>query len=306
MATEKYINPFTDFGFKKLFGEEPNKELLISFLNQLLPEKHQVADLSFTKTEQLGNTPIDRKAIFDLYCISPGGERFIVELQKAKQNFFRDRSVYYASFPIQDQGVVGSSWNYKLAPVYTVGILDFLFDDEINDKSVVHTVQLKDQDCRVFYEKLTFIYLSMPNFNKREDELETLLDKWLYVFKQLPMLQARPDRLQEHVFDRLFQVAEVARYSREEQDAYVQSRKYYWDLNNVIDTANTEGHERGRQAGMLVGIEQGIEQGREKGSAEKEIDVVLTGHKEGFTPEQLSKLTKLPLEQVLSIISRCS
>ncbi|WP_310587737.1 PD-(D/E)XK nuclease family transposase [Fibrella rubiginis] len=88
-------------------------------------------------------------------------------------------------------------------------------------------MQLKDQDCRVFYEKLTFIYLSMPNFNKREEELETLLDKWLFVFKQLPMPQARPARLQERVFDRLFQVAEVARYSREEQEAYVQSRKYY-------------------------------------------------------------------------------
>ncbi|WP_310587736.1 PD-(D/E)XK nuclease family transposase [Fibrella rubiginis] len=83
MTTEKYINPFTDFGFKKLFSEEPNKELLVSFLNQLLPQKHQVADLSFTKTEQLSNTPIDRKAIFDLYCVSPSGERFIVELQKA-------------------------------------------------------------------------------------------------------------------------------------------------------------------------------------------------------------------------------
>jgi predicted transposase/invertase (TIGR01784 family) len=296
VTTEKYINPFTDFGFKKLFGEEPNKELLVSFLNQLLPQKHQVADLSFTKTEQLGNTPIDRKAIFDLYCVSPSGERFIVELQKAngatfRQNFFRDRSVYYASFPIQEQGIVGSTWNYKLAPVYTVGILDFLFDDEKNDQSVIHTVQLKDQDCRVFYEKLTFIYLSMPNFNKREEELETLLDKWLFVFKQLPMLQARPARLQERVFDRLFQVAEVARYSREEQEAYVQSRKYYWDLNNVIDTANLEGIETGREAG------------REEGREQTQIDIILTGHQEGFSPEQLSKLTKLPLDQVLAIIA---
>ena len=322
MATEKYINPFTDFGFKKLFGEEPNKELLISFLNQLLPPRHQVQELSFTKTEQLGNTPIDRKAIFDLYCISPSGERFIVELQKAKQNFFRDRSVYYASFPIQEQGIVGSTWNYKLAAVYTVGILDFVFDEEKDDKIVVHTVQLKDQNCLVFYDKLTFIYLSMPNFNKQEHELETLLDKWLYVFKQLPILQARPARLQERVFDRLFRIAEIARYSREEQDAYVQSRKYYWDLNNVIDTANTEGRaegyskgleegrekglEEGREKGLEEGREKGLEEGREKGieegREEAEIAFVLNGYDEGFSPEQLSKLTKLPLDRIHEMI----
>ena len=100
---DKYINPFTDFGFKKLFGSELNKDLLIDFLNQVLPGKHKIKDLTYARTEQLGNTETDRKAIFDLYCIGENGERFIVEMQKAKQNFFKDRSVYYSSFPIQEQ-----------------------------------------------------------------------------------------------------------------------------------------------------------------------------------------------------------
>lgn len=131
----------------------------------------------------------------------------------------------------------------------------------------------------------------MPNFKKQEHELETLLDKWLYVFKQLPMLQARPARLQERVFDKLFRVAEIARYSREEQSAYIQSRKYYWDLNNVIETANTE-----RRA---EGYSKGLEEGRE----EAEIAVVVNGYQEGFSSEQLSKLTKLSLERVCEIIA---
>ena len=91
---EKYVNPLTDFGFKKLFGTEPNKILLIDFLNQILPEKHQIKDLSCSRNEQFGQNDLDRKAIFDLFCVGESGERFIVELQKAKQNYFKDRSVY--------------------------------------------------------------------------------------------------------------------------------------------------------------------------------------------------------------------
>lgn len=128
---DKHVNPLTDFGFKKLFGEEPHKELLISFLNTLLPAKHQIHDLHYTRNEQQGSSILDRKAIFDLNCVSPSGERFIVELQKAKQNYFKDRSVYYATFPIQEQAQRGD-WDYKLAAVYTVGILDFVFDEDCN------------------------------------------------------------------------------------------------------------------------------------------------------------------------------
>ena len=118
-----YINPLTDFGFKKLFGEEPNKDLLISFLNTLLPERHQIAELQYTKNEYQGVSPVDRRAIFDLNCMSSSGERFIVELQKVKQRYFKDRSLYYSTFAIQEQAKQGD-WDYKLSTVYTIGILD--------------------------------------------------------------------------------------------------------------------------------------------------------------------------------------
>ncbi|HMV48793.1 MAG TPA: Rpn family recombination-promoting nuclease/putative transposase, partial [Blastocatellia bacterium] len=160
---DKYLNPFTDFGFKKLFGSEPNKDLLIDFLNQLLPSHHRIQDLTFARNEQVGRSEFDRRAIFDVFCISRSGERFIVEMQRAKQDYFRDRSVYYASFPIQEQALRGE-WNFKLAPVYLVGILDFVFAEDKDDPQVCHRVQLKDQLNRVFYDKLTFIYLEMPKF----------------------------------------------------------------------------------------------------------------------------------------------
>jgi len=237
---DKYINPFTDFGFKKLFGSEPNKDLLIDFLNQVLPSYHQIQDLTYTRSEQLGSGEADRKAIFDLYCTSEKGDKFIVEMQKAKQNYFKDRSIYYATFPIQEQALKGD-WDYQLAAVYTVGILDFVFAESKQDEEVRHVVQLKDQQCQVFYDKLTFIYLEMPKFKKTESQLATAYDKWLYVLRHLPNLQNRPAFLQERVFQKLFETAEIAKFTPTEREQYEDSLKYYRDLKNVTDTAKLEG-----------------------------------------------------------------
>jgi predicted transposase/invertase (TIGR01784 family) len=90
--TTQFINPFTDFGFKKLFGEEENKDLLIDFLNTLLPKDHQIVTLTYKPNDQSGLTVFDRRAIFDLYCEGVGGSKFIVEMQKAKQTYFKDRA----------------------------------------------------------------------------------------------------------------------------------------------------------------------------------------------------------------------
>ena len=245
---DKYINPFTDFGFKKLFGSEPNKDLLIDFLNQVLPGKHKIKDLNYARTEQLGNSETDRKAIFDLYCIGENGDRFIVEMQKAKQNYFKDRSVYYSTFPIQEQAKKGD-WNYQLSAVYMVGILDFTFSEEEGAREVRHEVQLKDQKCQVFYDKLTYIYLEMPNFNKTEGDLQTTFDKWMYVLQQLPYLQNRPQMLQDKVFQKLFEAAEIAKFTPDEKNKYEESLKYYRDLKNVVDTSFDEGKAEGKAEG---------------------------------------------------------
>lgn len=237
---EKYINPLTDFGFKKLFGTEPNKVLLIDFLNQILPDRHQIKDLSYSRNEHLGQDILDRKAVFDLYCVGETGDRFIVEIQKAKQNYFKDRSIYYSSFPIQEQAKRGD-WDYRLDVVYTVGILDFVFDDHKSEEELLHIIELKNQRCEVFYDKLKFIYIELPKFKKEEKDLTTQFDKWLYVFRHLSELQDRPSRLQEKIFEKLFEVAEIARFSSEEREAYEESLKYYRDIKNVVDTSREEG-----------------------------------------------------------------
>lgn len=240
----KYINPLTDFGFKKLFGSEPNKDLLIDFLNQILPPRHQIQDLSYPRNEQLSQAEIDRKAIFELYCIAESGERFIVEVQKAKQNYFKDRSIYYSSFPIQEQAKKGD-WDFKQDPVYTVGILDFIFDDHKKEEELLHLIELKNQRCDVFYDKLKFIYIELPKFKKTQEELVNHFDKWLYVFRHLSELQDRPQKLQDRIFGKLFEAAEIARFSPEEREAYEESLKYYRDIKNVVDTSREEGFEEG-------------------------------------------------------------
>lgn len=259
LKAPRYINPYTDFGFKKLFGTPVNKDLLISFLNSLFNGEEVVSDLTYINGENLGLGYGDRRAIFDVYCTNERGETFIVEMQKAEQEYFKDRSVFYASFPIQAQGVKGR-WNFRLKGVYAVGILDFVFPgDEYPADCLRHEVKLMDiDDKHVFYDKLTFLYLEMPKFNKHEDELDSPLDKWLFVLKNLSRLMSRPAALQDRIFTRLFEQAEIARYTPQERIAYEDSLKVYRDLQNVIDTAEKKGKAEGLAEGMEKGKAEGL------------------------------------------------
>jgi predicted transposase/invertase (TIGR01784 family) len=229
-------------------GEEANKDLLIDFLNQLLgAETGQITSLTYLRNEHIGSVQEDRKAIFDLYCENQKGEKFIVELQKAKQKFFKDRSLYYSTFAVQEQAITGE-WDFKLQRVYTVSIMDFEFDETQADRQkFIHDIGLIDRETKtVFNDKLRYIYLEMPKFVKQEDELETQFDKWLYVLRNLSSLQQIPARLQERIFRRVFEVAEMARFSTDDRRAYQSSLKYYRDIKNVIDTAFEEGVEEGQ------------------------------------------------------------
>lgn len=252
----KYVNPYTDFGFKKIFGEEASKPLLIDFLNSVLPEQHRIIDLNFKNAEQLGLGNFERKAIYDIYCENEQGEKFIVELQRVKQNYFKDRTVYYATFPIREQAERGSDWNFQLKAVYCIGILDFTFDDyesEPERSEVLHTIKLKNQHNKVFYDKLTFIYLEMPNFIKQEHELNSRLDQWLYFIKHLEDFQHIPDIFKDQVFKQAFETAELANLKKEDWAKYEASLKVYRDLKNSIDTAFSDGKIEGKQEGLIEG-----------------------------------------------------
>ncbi len=281
-----YANPLTDYGFKKIFGEEPNKDILIEFLNDILPGERRVEDLQYLKNEKLGISSSDRKAIFDLYCTSDTGEKFIVELQKAKQNFFKDRSIYYSSFPIREQALKGD-WDFRLEAVYTIGILDFIFDDHKKQEEYYHVIELKNQRNEVFYDKLKYVYVELPKFRNTAEELLTRREKWLYVFRHLARLNERPEPLKERIFERLFEVAKISNFSPEEQDEYEESLKVYRDIKNVVDTSREEGMEEGIEKGIGEGIELVARKMIVLG-IEPEVITAATG----LTEDQLKKLAE--------------
>lgn len=273
MTAARYVNPFTDFGFKKLFGEEASKPLLKDFLNALLPPHARIAELQFKNRERLGASEAERRAIFDLHCEAENGEQFIVEMQKAKQNFFKDRSVYYATFPIQEQAQRGD-WDYRLAAVYCIGLLDFCFDERGTDpahpQEVLHTVQLKNQANQVFYDKLTFLYLEMPHFQKTEEQLSGRLDQWLYFLKHLEDFAEIPRIFGgEEIFAQAFHAAELAALGPDERQAYQRSLKTYRDLGAVVSTAFDDGRAEGRAEGMRTAIERLIASGLPESEARR-------------------------------------
>jgi len=285
----KYLNPYTDFGFKKLFGEEANKDLLADFLNQLLPPHHQIAELHFRNSEQLPDIPLERKAIlvlsvaeaFDIHCISTTGERFIVEMQKAKMNFFKDRSVYYATFPIREQAKKGDWW-FKLAPVYFIAILDFVYDEQEEMRKFRRDISLRDQDGELFFDKLHFKFLQMPLFNKQEHELETHFEKWIYFLKNLENFDHIPAILNEPIFQKAFKTAELANLNQEQYENYEKNLIDYWSAKAVLETA----------------IEQGREQGREEGAQQKALEIARALKHSGLPVTQIAAATGLPTDTI--------
>ncbi|MBR4328649.1 MAG: PD-(D/E)XK nuclease family transposase, partial [Candidatus Riflebacteria bacterium] len=202
----RYINPFTDFGFKKIFGEEYNKDLLIDFLNSILPLASPIIDVTYGSQEKLPPIERDRKSVVDIYCESSNGEKFVVEMQKTMQLHFKDRSLLYASYPIIQQAQKGKPWNYELSSVYVIAVLDFKLPDEPNPNQYMHNVQLVELETNmVFYDKLRFVYIEMPNFKKGLKDLETNTDRWLYFLKHLDEMQEIPEELKSDIFKKAFE-----------------------------------------------------------------------------------------------------
>ena len=301
---ERYINLLTDFGFKRIFGTAMNKDLLICFLNSLFNGRQVVKDVSYLNPEHVGDVYTDRKAIFDVYCEGENGEKFIVEMQNAYQIHFKDRSLFYSTFPIREQAPKGSDWDFKLNHVYTVALLNFYMNkDAFNKEEIRHYVQLCDTAThKIFYDKQEFIYVEIVKFNKTLGELETLYEKWLYALKNLYKLTQRPKELCDKVFDRLFEEAEIAKFTPQEMREYEASKMAYRDIKNSIDTAKqkglAEGMEKGMELGMEKGMELGMEKGMEKGMNQKALDIARNMLADGVDINLIMKYSGLTQKQI--------
>jgi len=214
-----FIDPRTDFGFKRLFGE---KDLMIDFLNSVLDIS--IVDLEYRNTVRTGASKDEKVTIFDLYCSTGTGEKFIVEMQNLPHEHFIERIVYYAGRLIQQQGKKGTGWDYRLPPIYSVNILDFKLDKKIITDKYFSYIQLLDRDTKkLFYDKLSLVFLELPRFNKSEDELETNVDYWMYALKNMPNLNELPDIFGTEVFKKMFDLAKIAKLTAEQQTDYYKS-----------------------------------------------------------------------------------
>lgn len=305
-----YANLLCDFMFKRLFGSEANKDVLIAFLNMLL-EDSEIVDVDFIPTEHLGLTKEDRKAIFDISCKCKNESSFIIEMQKGYQKHFRERAIYYTTYPINEQGrnardlfikehpeedsKTEFKWDYDLKPVTVVAILNFKFGhDESWPKDRMHSSYRLREDTtgEIMTEVLRFVFLELGRFKKHIWELETVADKWMYLLKHMHEMDEIPEKFSDTLFRRLFILSEIGNFTAEELEKYEASMRDMSDYYNIIDTAAEEAEKRGMAKGMEIGREEGREKMRIAAKRLKDsgVDLQTIAQATGLDVDTIAKL----------------
>ena len=282
----KFINPFTDWGFKRIFGQEINKDLLIQFLNDLLVGERHITDLRFMDKEQLPEAKDQRGAVYDIFCETDTKEQIIVEMQHRRQPFFMDRSIFYASRAVVGQGKKGKHWNYQLAAVYTICFMNFQPSDLLSSKFRTDVGLMDMQALKPVSDKFRLIYLALPLFpRKTEAECENDFERWIYVLKNMETLERMPFQAQNAVFEKLAAITDVSALSQKDQERYEESLRIYRD-NYAAD-----------QYSFNRGLAKGIEKGRTaertviaKNLKESGVDIQVIIHSTGLTKEQIDQL----------------
>ncbi len=281
----RFINPFTDVGFKRIFGQEINKDLLIDFLNALLEGERRVKDIRFLDKELIPIYEKDRSLIYDIYCTDENGEQFIVEMQNREHVNFRERTIYYLSQAIARQGERGVDWKFSLKAVYGVFFLNFQLT-QLPHKLRTDII-LSDRDTHEqFSDKMRYIFLELPSFTKEENECETDFERWIYVLKNMETLQRLPFKARNAVFQRLEQIVDIAAMSKEDRMKYDESIKVYRDRLAVMEFERLKGVEEGR--------------------AETNLNVIRNLKQMGLAPEFIAQATGLSVEEVERLMAQNS
>ena len=294
----RFINPFTDWGFKRIFGQEINKDLLIQFLNDLLVGERHITDLRFMDKEQLPEAKDQRGAVYDIFCETDTKEQIIVEMQHRRQPFFMDRSIFYASRAVVGQGKKGKHWNYQLAAVYTICFMNFQPSDLLSSKFRTDVGLMDMQALKPVSDKFRLIYLALPLFpRKTEAECENDFERWIYVLKNMDTIKRLPWAAQNSVFQKLAEIADVSSLTKEERLHYDEALRKYRDTLCVLEGAEQRGLKRGREEGLAKGLAKGRAEGRTEERIEiarnmkaKGLPVDLIAECSGLSPEEIAKL----------------
>ena len=245
----RYARIIMDDWFKRTFGTEPNKGLLIMLLKELIPE-HDIKDLTYVQQEHINPFPGKKDALIDVECVDTDGTRFIVEMQVARQRFFYERSLFYSTFGIQQQVEKSSSMDYGFPPVYFVGFMDFSLH-EGSDRVLYRYSLRENQTGEEMTGSLQFVFLELTNCRKALTPEATLLDNFCYALHNMEHLTDRPEELKEEIFKRLFKTAEIATFTPEERIKYENDMTTERDIQNYISYAREKGLEEGRAEGRM-------------------------------------------------------
>ena len=280
----KYISPFTDFGFKHIFGQPNNKEFLIDFLNALFkndPDFEPIVDVHYLNNEEGKFHRDERGVIYDIKCHTSAGKDFIVEMQNSAQPYFINRSLYYWAKAIAQQGAQGEQWRFDFSPLYIIAFMNFQHSGL--DTKVISDIALCDVNShKQISDKLRFIYIQLPLFKNKEEECKNEIEEWLFNLKNMETMDTLAFKTHKNLFDRLEKVTSYANLSESEK------RKYDEDLKNFRDLDNTLYYRE------QIGIEKGIEQGIEKGKAE----LLKAFRNSGMGTDQISNITKIPVSEI--------
>ncbi len=286
----KYVNLLNDTGFKHVFGREANKDIIIAFLNEIIPDRH-ILDIEHLRTEQIPLRINSKKSVYDLYCKTDDGSKIIVELQNDPQEHFVDRAIYYCTFPVQAQIERGDP-DYILCPIYVVSILDFTLRELEGDKDILSIFRLKELNTgRELSNKYTFVFIELGKFNKQLHNLDknNILDGFYYCLKHISKLQERPLELQQEIMARLFEAAQVAAMQPEELEKYISTMVTERDIRNYISYAQEKGIAEGRAEGRAEGLAEGIHKTARNMKA-KGISVEIIMECTGLSAEEVENL----------------
>ena len=289
----RFINPFTDIGFKRIFGQEFSKPLLLDFLNNLLAGEQVIKELTFLDKEQPAIYADDRSLIYDIYCTTDNNENIIVEMQNKDQSFFKKRSIYYVSEAIARQGEKGSLWKYQIKAVYLIAFLNFK-NNEIGNTFRTDVALMNTATKELFSHDIRMTYLQLPFFNKEVEECNTGFERWIYVLKHMDILDRLPFEAQSSVFRKLSQIADISALSKEERLKYDEGIKKYRDTLCVMDFAINNG----RKEGIEQGRKQGIEEGRKEGRKEVRLENARKVKQKGYPIEDIADITGLTMAEI--------
>ena len=275
-----FVNLRSDVGFKAVFADKNNKDILIGVLNQILPPEARIEDIKeYSDREQRRDVSYGKKTVLDLVCVDKDDRTFIVEMQAAEEDYFFERCVYYASGLYHLE--LSDGERYKgLRPVYVVSFLNYRLrhDDESlwdTDHFISHWRFTEKRTGMVADQTISVIFVEMTLFTKTLEECVTEFDRLFYIFKNSDGFQRIPEWIEEAggISRRLAEACEVAAFDKEKKLKYEIDKMNEWDIQAQKEYAVRKGLEEGLQKGLQKGLREGREEGLEQGREETRLSI---------------------------------